>query len=234
MMRVTLLAAALLLATGCAHQPAPEARLGVVGPAIASDGSSAVVVGTLLNPGVSYRSGHHTMVNLKGAGSGTAYHDYSVLFGPHDPTYPASAQPEGAPPAQPTNANPQDPEAIGMFRNSEPSWTTQAGYALLWGWWPIGYTPTVRVVTEGRGVNLILVEKDRERIVRISGVDTKISLRDNNAINETIASDMWFVDVTWDANGNPELSNPAQVPAGSLLEEAAKKALERKGKLVGP
>ncbi len=236
MKRMSIAFASVLITTGCAYQPAPEARLGVVGAAATSGSSDAVVAGTLLNVGVDYRSGHNTMVNIEGVSSATQYHNFSVLFGPHDKTYLQNRTPapgERVAPALAPGVDAEGDEAIGKFTNSEPSWTTNAGYALMWGWWPVGYTPTVRVVTEGRGVVLLLVEKDRERIVRISGAATKVTSPDGAVVHQTIASDMYFVDVTWDSNGNPTYSAPAQVPSGAL-EEAAKKAIERKGKIAGP
>lgn len=215
-----LMAVSLGLVAGCAQNRSTEVGLAVMHlqvPPIPPERRAYVSRHNLIANQV-FRARFPTHAVVSGEGRGSNYHHFNVIFG--------SAA--GLPTLMEQNQNAVE-EAEGRFVNPEPGWKADTGYAYMWGWWPIGYTPFVRVGAEGRAAILVFIDlaanPDRHRIVLLSGSRIEVVSKDDpNVVLGEIAENQvnWAIDV-WDDNGTLRATPPYELPAADPLRAVSEK-----------
>lgn len=218
---------ALLLSfcAGCAQQGESLVSLAALreGEAAVAADRSAVVWRHRLAANQKYMARYPTIATVQGEGlTAQKYHDFHVIFGLPAGLEPLDIQQEDL------------TQAESRFKNPEPSWEIVTGYGYLWGWWPIGYTPFVRVGSEGRAAFLLFVESaTHHRVVLLSGEKATIKVRDELGDGtRELASPNFVVDVKADG-GAIELSAPYELPADDRLVPVIEK-LQLMQRLAAP
>jgi hypothetical protein len=120
--------------------------------------ATSQIEATLLSEDQRLSSPHHTLLLLKGA-----KRRFEVLTGPLDGEWFTES---GRDPAtQPASAF----SMSGQLRSeTEPAWEIDDGYSMMWGIWPVAWTPTTSIGAEGTTV-FVLVEGNTEYVVLVDG-----------------------------------------------------------------
>ncbi len=159
----------------------------------------------------------HCAYRMKGHDSNGVFRDYSAVCGPIGCPLPADLG------ARTTSRDTKGDITEPKLPNVAPDmhWDVNAGYVLLWGWWPVATTPTVRIGTEGRGIALVIEDAPNAREIIINlGVDsTRIQDKNNARSVRVLSKANEFVEIIRDSKGVVTIGPSAIIRPGSILDE---------------
>lgn len=216
-MKLRMMLVALVFAcAGCASNSDSHINFAAMREAEITNGGparSAYVWRHRLAPNQKFMARFPTLATVQGEGDEQRYHDFNVIFG-----LPAGLEPMRHGEQQGTE------EAEVRFKNPDPAWEMINGYGLMWGWWPVGYSPFVRIGAEGRMAVLVFVESTtKHRIVQLAEGKVTVSLREEiGQGSKDIIKPGWAIDAT-SVDGVVTLTNAYEVPADDPILEMIEK-----------